>query len=446
MVVAMDLESGPEGEVATYSPAAFKTFQYNYLLVYLIIMTSDWLQGPYLYKLYQSYGYEMFDIAFLFMTGFVSSAIFGTVMGGVADSWGRKRMCLIFCLTSSLACLVRLNSEFYILFISHLLSGLSGGLLNCVFEAWYVAEHQKRGFPPALMSITFSISVFLNGLVAILSGVIANKAVEVAGFKAPFLVSVLFLVLAAGVMSSMWTENYGDGSGEKVQSVIQTLFIGWETLKNGKCIQPMVYFRHQYSCSRDGPDSVRIVHVHFCPALYTGSGKVAHIRRWQSLISQLTFYFSIFLDEGDSVPLGYLFSTLMVAVMLGSLSFRFLLSSVRRKWKEDKILIAALGIAGVSFWGIALRSGSTQVLLVCYHLFEFTTGLYFPSVASLRAETIPETSRAAVMALLRVPMNVAVCAILWQVDTLSISTLFAICAALTFLGAAVVSLRFVKHV
>ncbi|RUS14179.1 hypothetical protein BC937DRAFT_94225 [Endogone sp. FLAS-F59071] len=270
------------------------------------------------------------------------------------------------------------------------------------------------------MSITFSISVFLNGLVAILSGVIANKAVEVAGFKAPFLVSVLFLVLAAGVMSSMWTENYGDGSGEKVQSVIQTLFIGWETLKNDTNILALGTAQTLFE------SSMYIFVLLYTPALE------------KSLISED--------DEGDSVPLGYLFSTLMVAVMLGSLSFRFLLSSVRRKWKEDKILIAALGIAGVSFWGIALRSGSTQVLLVCYHLFEFTTGLYFPSVASLRAETIPETSRAAVMALLRVPMNVAVCAILWQVDTLSISTLFAICAALTFLGAAVVSLRFVKHV
>lgn len=40
MVVSMDLESAPEGGVATYSPAAFKSFQYNYLLVYLIIMSN----------------------------------------------------------------------------------------------------------------------------------------------------------------------------------------------------------------------------------------------------------------------------------------------------------------------------------------------------------------------------------------------------------------------
>jgi hypothetical protein len=48
---------------------------------------SDWLQGPYLYSLYESYGFRIEDIALLFIIGFVSSAVFGTVVANTADVW-----------------------------------------------------------------------------------------------------------------------------------------------------------------------------------------------------------------------------------------------------------------------------------------------------------------------------------------------------------------------
>lgn len=46
---------------------------------------SDWLQGPYIYALYKEYGYGLQEIAILFVVGFLSSAIFGTMIGGLAD-------------------------------------------------------------------------------------------------------------------------------------------------------------------------------------------------------------------------------------------------------------------------------------------------------------------------------------------------------------------------
>ncbi|RUO95413.1 hypothetical protein BC936DRAFT_144110, partial [Jimgerdemannia flammicorona] len=226
-------------------------------------------------------------------------------------------------------------------------------------------------FPATLLSITFSTAVFFNGLVAIFSGIIANKAVELGGYKAPFVTSIGFLALAAGVMSSAWSENYGDDTNILALGTAQTLF----------------------------ESSMYVFVLLYTPALENSLPEFDE-------------------DDESTISLGYLFSTLMLAVMLGSASFRFLVETVRRKWKEDKILVTALGIAGVAFWGVALKKNSTRALLICYHLFEFTTGLYFPSIASLRAEAIPEASRAAVMALLRVPMNVVVCAILWQASLL----------------------------
>ena len=46
---------------------------------------GDWLQGPYVYALYQHYGFDRGDIGRLFIAGFGSSMVFGTVVGALAD-------------------------------------------------------------------------------------------------------------------------------------------------------------------------------------------------------------------------------------------------------------------------------------------------------------------------------------------------------------------------
>ena len=44
-------------------------------------------------------------------------------------------------------------------------------MLFSTFESWYVYEHSERhGFPSEWIGITFSISTFWNGMIAILAG------------------------------------------------------------------------------------------------------------------------------------------------------------------------------------------------------------------------------------------------------------------------------------
>jgi len=49
------------------------------------VAAGDWLQGPYVYALYQYYQMTKHDIEVLFVAGFGSSMIFGTFVGSVAD-------------------------------------------------------------------------------------------------------------------------------------------------------------------------------------------------------------------------------------------------------------------------------------------------------------------------------------------------------------------------
>lgn len=46
---------------------------------------GDWLQGPYVYALYEHYGFSRGEIGRLFIAGFGSSMVFGTAMGTLAD-------------------------------------------------------------------------------------------------------------------------------------------------------------------------------------------------------------------------------------------------------------------------------------------------------------------------------------------------------------------------
>jgi len=43
------------------------------------------MQGPYVYALYDAYGLSTHEIEVLFVAGYASSLIFGTVVGSVAD-------------------------------------------------------------------------------------------------------------------------------------------------------------------------------------------------------------------------------------------------------------------------------------------------------------------------------------------------------------------------
>ena len=49
------------------------------------VSAGDWLQGPYVYALYEHYGMTAHDIEMLFVAGFGASMVIGTIIGSFAD-------------------------------------------------------------------------------------------------------------------------------------------------------------------------------------------------------------------------------------------------------------------------------------------------------------------------------------------------------------------------
>lgn len=122
------------------SSVDFKRFQQGFLTVYYIAMTADWLQGPYVYALYSSYGFSKHDIAVLFIGGFGASMVFGTFVGILSDKLGRKRSCIAYCVLYIISCCTKHAKDYNTLMLGRVTGGIATSLLFSAFESWMVCE------------------------------------------------------------------------------------------------------------------------------------------------------------------------------------------------------------------------------------------------------------------------------------------------------------------
>merc|ERR1719323_1325244 len=112
-----DENENSESKISESVISSFKRLQCIYLPAHLLALFSDWLQGPYVYQLYREYGHGEREIALLFLTGYLSSCIFGGLTGPLSDKYGRKRLGQIFCVICILNCLSKISANSYILLV-----------------------------------------------------------------------------------------------------------------------------------------------------------------------------------------------------------------------------------------------------------------------------------------------------------------------------------------
>ncbi|KAH9724283.1 Major facilitator superfamily domain-containing protein 5 [Citrus sinensis] len=428
VVAALELSKTNKDRINTSS--AFNSFKNNYLLVYSLMMdlrfesawmiwdlghfavylaiAGDWLQGPYVYYLYSTYGFGKGEIGQLFIAGFGSSMLFGTIVGSLADKQGRKRACVTYCLTYILSCITKHSPQYKILMIGRILGGIATSLLFSAFESWLVAEHNKRGFEQQWLSITFSKAIFLgNGLVAILSGLFGNLLVDSfsLGPVAPFDAAACFLAIGMVIILSSWTENYGDPSESKD---LLTQFRG-------------------------------------AAVAIASDEKIALLGAIQSLFegSMYTFVFlwtPALSPNDEEIPHGFIFATFMLASMLGSsLASRLMARSPPRVESYMQIVFVVSSVSlllpivtsflvapsNVKSGGISF-SGSLQLLGFC--TFEACVGIFWPSIMKMRSQYIPEEARSTIMNFFRIPLNIFVCVVLYNVDAFPITVMFGMCS------------------
>jgi MFS family permease len=412
-VLAAGLELTKPTDTTVIKHVDFRRFRNNYLVVYSLMMAGDWLQGPYVYALYQHYGFDRGDIGRLFIAGFGSSMVFGTIVGALADRTGRKKAALTYVLTYSFGCFTKHFNNFRVLLVGRIFCGVSTSLLFSAFESWLVAEHFKRGFEADWLGNTFSIAVFLgNGLVAIVCGLLAHGLVEVLRFGpvSPFDAAAAVLIVGGVVVFSTWPENYGD-TNDKV-----SVAASWRKAVDAIFHDPKISMLGAMQALFEG-------------AMYT------FVFLWTPALS----------PHGEHIPHGMIFACFMVSSMVGSAIAGRLLSN--KTFRTEKYMQAVFAVAAVTLFvpviyhrqrsedvsgldqnapGITF-DGMVQLLAFC--LFEVMVGLFWPSMMKMRAEYVPEEMRATIINFFRIPLNLFVCIILYNVSKFPLALMFGMCSA-----------------
>ena len=404
LYVSKSKEDKSSGSNATSEKLArFSAFQTNYLFVFVLAKFADWMQGPYVYELYVSYGFNQQEIAELFVAGFASSMVVGTFVGGLADKLGRRFMCVVYCICYILACFTKLVPHYWTLMFGRFLSGVCTSLLHSSFESWMVCEHFKQGFDVHLLSETFAYATFGNGLGAVLAGLIANSAAEMYGFVAPFVVAILPLTLVAFTALTTWSENYGN----QQQNMFASLSKGFDLVRNDSRLAALGFGQ---SC--------------FEGAMYT------FVFMWTPALKSVTeaqaeASGTALAGETTSSYLGLIFAVFMVCTMIGSSCFK--LFSVRREW----LYKIPLFLHATAFCAMAIVTIFLEHKIIVYSMFlvfEGTVGVFYPSYGVIKSEKIPEDVRSAVMNIFRIPLNAFVVLLLLKIKFLSSQVVFCICS------------------
>lgn len=173
--------------------------------------SSPQSKGPHLYAVYK-YDKKLGEtyVAALYATGFISAAISAAFVGQLADKFGRKRACLIYCASYSACCLSMLSDNLYILFAGKFCGGVSTTLLYSVFDAWMITEYHKRSLEAEHLSLAtlYGWMTSLNSIVAITTGIVGEILVLFTGTKmSPFLLAVMVLAGTAAWISSTWVSQ-----------------------------------------------------------------------------------------------------------------------------------------------------------------------------------------------------------------------------------------------
>lgn len=149
--------------------------------------------------------------------------------------------------------------------------------------------------------------------------------------------------------------------------------------------------------------------------------------------------------NGEHIPHGFIFALFMLSSMAGSAIAGHLLTSNQRPEAYMQyvfLLASACMCVPVAFYRSAgddalpgqgiTWSGKVQLLSFC--VFEVCIGLFWPSMMRMRAHYLPDDLRATLINCFRIPLNLFVCAVLYNVKIFPLGVMFGLCAAFMFIA------------
>ena len=397
----------------------FSSFRAKYLVVYLIIMLADWMQGTHMYTLYLSYNV---NISALFLTGFLSGAIFAPFLGSAVDKFGRKRSCIVYCILEIIINILEHFEDFPTLLLGRILGGVSTNLLFSAFESWMTTQHRINGFPESWLENTYAATSIGNGTMAVLAGLVAQVMEDKLGHIGPFQGAVALTIVAL-VLILGWEENYGEAKkGEHETSSLYSQFTeGWKA-----------------TCTDSNIWRIGLTQALSEGAMYT------FVFMWVPTLLSM--------DPPGGVPTGCVFSSLMIAITMGGLLFPVvnnfvanLVSKSSPSIKEKSSELTATFVyclAGLSMAVPALCLSGVSSATICFErvlasfvIVEMTVGLFNPVAGTLRSKYVPDNLQGGILNIFRLPLNAVVVAGTHATDIYPPYQVFMLVSALFFAAA-----------
>ncbi|KAH8886774.1 major facilitator superfamily transporter [Thozetella sp. PMI_491] len=362
--------------------AIARQFKVEFFLVYALAVAADWLQGPHIYAIYKyEKGIEEQWVAALYAAGFVSGALSASFAGELADRYGRRLACLVYCGSYALTCATMFSNNFTVLFFGRLCGGISTTLLFSVFEAWMITEFHRRGLETShelTLSSVFGYMTTVSCMAAIVSGIVGDVLVSLLGGRVwPFVASIVCSVLAAVVILTTWRENYGSKSTS--QNTLSDVKSGvWTILKDTRIL------------------ALGITSCFFEGAMYL------FIFFWSAALKSARAKSG----SDEELPYGLIFSSFMCSMMAGSCFFSLFRDQHTRESTSFLLMCATLLVSSCFSAAVLLEYESMLFWALC--AIEACIGVYFPSMSFLKSEVVEDDVRGRVYSILRLPLNVFV--------------------------------------
>ena len=491
----------------------FARLRTRYNIVYVFATFGDWIQGAYLYALYREHGFTMQSIGFIFVLGYASSAFLGTIVASLGDRYGHKVNCVLYGFAYAFVCVVSSRrSDAFSLYFARVLGGICYSLLFSSFEAWAIAECDRKKIHRRNLARLFASATFFNAVSAVVAGIIGNAVVDAFSrkngyytgsqsrtlprlqtadearverplpelriktslfvtekepneFAPAFDVAAGALLLCGCLCASLWVNNKTkvnreDKENEEVVICDENRSSeeGHEEGEDGEDVEeatktpPQRTLRTRTRRKRIGGilESFKIVATR--PELLS-LGTTNSL--YEAALHVFVFIWTPALEKRKDadqtisgfVPHGVVFSLFMTCKMLGSMTYS-ILSSVQRKRHHTNVngcggdnnntsiaqtrksLRYVFLAAAISFFWTVVFKESYFVALFAFCAFEFGLGVYWPAMAVLRGELVPNSLRASVTSVFRVPLNVLVVMLLTAAGRASERALLLCCAAM----------------
>lgn len=373
------------------------------------------MQGTHMYTLYLSYDV---NISALFLTGFLSGAIFAPFLGSAVDQYGRKASCIIYCLLEVIINLLEhCSNSFTLLLLGRVLGGISTNLLFTAFESWMTTEHRKMHFPEEWLQQTYSAASVANGSMAIVAGILSQLLEDRLGHIGPFQGAIVLTVLALLLVAFTWDENYGHHTNDQHgKDTLQQQFLdGWRAT-----LQDSYIFR------------IGLIQALSEGAMYT------FVFMWVPTLLSL--------HPPNGLPTGCVFSSLMMSITIGGLLFRplemvasrYLAPTPQVESEVTATIIYALAGLAMFFpacilgYPILGNAWNLELVLASFVVMECCVGLFMPVQGTMRSKYVPDQLQGAILNIFRLPLNIIVVLGTYATDLLPHYQVFGIVSSCFF--------------